>query len=151
MENLREHLSTLVTLGLQNVAKSSPEVSIVHDYPGTVKTSLLRDVPEEQLKTMTIVPLEECGERHVYLATSSKYSPLKNTYAGIPLGEGVEVALGSDGRVGGGVYSIQHDCESASPEVIQKLAKSRAYGILEEVWSHTQEQFARIEESYRKH
>ncbi|KAM0481880.1 hypothetical protein ACHAPX_003209 [Trichoderma viride] len=146
MENLREHLSTLVTLGLQAVASSSPEVSIVHGYPGTVKTSLFKDVPEETLKTMTFIPLEECGERHLYLATSSKYSPLKGEYAGIPLGDGVEVALGSGGA-GGGVYSIREDCENASPEVLQKLAELRANGVMEEVWSHTREQFARIEES----
>lgn len=149
MENLREHLSTLVTLGLQVVAKSSPEVSIVHGYPGTVKTSLFKDVPEETLKAMTFVPLEECGERHLYLATSSKYSPLKSEYAGIPLGDGVEAALGSGGRAGGGVYSIREDCENASPEVLQKLTELRANGVMEEVWSHTQEQFTRIEESYK--
>ncbi|EHK47013.1 hypothetical protein TRIATDRAFT_45904 [Trichoderma atroviride IMI 206040] len=150
LENLREHLSTLVTLGLQAVATSSPEVSIVHGYPGTVKTSLLKDVPEETLKTMTFIPLEECGERHLYLATSSKYSPLKNEYAKIPLEDGVEVALGFGGQAGG-VYSIREDCENASPEVMQKLAELRANGVMEEVWSHTLEQFARIEENYKKH
>lgn len=149
MENLREHLSTLVTLGLQAVAGSSPEVSIVHGYPGTVKTSLFKNVPEETLKTMTFVPLEECGERHLYLATSSKYSTLENEYMGIPLGGGVEVALRSGGRDGGGVYSIQEDCENASPGVMQKLAELRVNGVMEEVWSHTREEFARIEESYR--
>lgn len=72
---------------------------------------------------MTFVPLEECGERNVYLDTSAKYAPLQNEYAGIPIGDGLEVALGSDGRVGGGVYSIPEDCENASPEVMQKLAE----------------------------
>lgn len=146
--NLREHLSTLATLGLQAVARSSPEVSIVHDYPGTVKTSLLKDVPEEMLNTMTLVPLEESGERHLYLATSSKYSPLKTTSTAIPLGDGVEVALGPGGQAGGGVYSIREDCENASSEVMQKITDLRANGVMEEVWSHTQEEFARIEKSY---
>ncbi|KAH8124613.1 hypothetical protein FP744_10006399 [Trichoderma asperellum] len=146
--NLRQHLSTLATLGLQAVARSSPEVSIVHDYPGTVKTSLLKDVPEEMLNTMTLVPIEESGERHLYLATSSKYSPLTNASMAIPLGDGVEVALGSGGQAGGGVYSIRENCENASPEVMQKLADLRANGVMEEVWSHTQEEFARIEKSY---
>ncbi|KAL7918408.1 hypothetical protein ACQKWADRAFT_245852 [Trichoderma austrokoningii] len=144
-ENLREHISTLVTLGLQTVAKSSPDVSIVHHYPGTVKTPLLKNMSEEMLKTLTFVPLEECGERHVYLATSAKYPPLNNEYTGIPLGDGIEVALASDGRFGGGVYSIREDCESASPEVLQKLAELRANGVVEEVWSHTRNEFARIE------
>lgn len=147
-EKLREHLSTLVTLGLQAVARSSPEVSIVHGYPGTVKTSLFKDVPEEMLKTMTFVPLEECGERHLYLATSSKYSPLQNASMTIPLGDGVEASLGSGGQTGGGVYSIREDCEGASPEVMQKLADLRANGVMEEVWSHTQKELARIEKSY---
>lgn len=147
MENLREHLSTLVTLGLQAVARSSPDVSIVHDYPGSVKTQLLKNMPEEILKTLTFVPLEECGERHLYLATSSKYSPQKEASLAIPLGDGVEVSLGSGGQAGG-VYSIQQDCENASPEVLQKLADLRASGVTEEVWSHTQEEFARIEKNY---
>ncbi|KAL6898646.1 hypothetical protein GGI43DRAFT_428337 [Trichoderma evansii] len=147
MENLREHLSTLVTLGLQGVARSSPEVSIVHCYPGTVKTPLLKNMPEEMLKTLTFVPLEETGERHLYLATSSKYSPLKNASIAIPLGDGVEVSLGSGGQAGG-VYSIRQDGENATPEIMQKLADLRTSGVMEEVWSHTQEEFARIEKGY---
>ena len=142
--DLREHLTTLVTLGLESVAKDAPDVSIVHDYPGTVKTPLLDNMPEEMLKTLTFVPIEECGERHVFMATSAKYPPVNGENAGVPLIDGVHAAIGSAGEVGRGVYSVGVDCESSSPVVREKLASLREQGLVDTVWRHTQDEFDRI-------
>jgi hypothetical protein len=144
--DLREYLTTLVTLGLENVARDAPEVSIVHNYPGTVKTPLLDSMPDEVLRTLTFLPLEECGERQVFMATSAKYPPVSGQNAGIPLVDGVNVAIGTTGDEGRGVYSVGVDCESASPTVREKLAGLRNRGILGEVWRHTQGEFNRIME-----
>ena len=38
---IRGHICTLVSLGLESVAKMAPEVSFIHGDPGAVKTSLL--------------------------------------------------------------------------------------------------------------
>ena len=155
MENLKEHLTTLVSLGLESIAKTAPEISFVHDYPGTVKTPLLDHMPEEMMKTLQFIPLEECGERQVYLATSSRYlvgslgtEPGQDVHTnGVPLTSGESVAVGLDEKPGSGVYSVGCECDSSSSEVLGKLAKLRQEGMADEVWAHTVRQFARIQES----
>ncbi|CAH0018866.1 unnamed protein product [Clonostachys rhizophaga] len=144
--DLREYLTTLVTLGLENVARGAPEVSIVHNYPGTVKTPLLDSMPDEVLRTLTFLPLEECGERQVFMATSAKYPPVSGQNAGITMVDGINVAISTTGEEGRGVYSVGVDCESASPAVREKLAGLRDRGMLDEVWRHTQGEFERIME-----
>ena len=58
------------------------------------------------------VPIEECGERQLYLATSARYPPASassDRSSGVPLGHGVEVAVGTTGEIGSGVYSVLWD------------------------------------------
>jgi predicted deacylase len=129
------------------VAKTAPEVSFVHDYPGTVRTPLLNYMPEEMLKTLVFVPVDESGERHLYLATSARFPALKGGNDGVQLGDGDEIALGTTGEVGSGMYSVGSDCESASPEVRGLLAGLREKGMVEEVWRHTEAEFKRITEN----
>jgi hypothetical protein len=145
--NLKGHLSTLITLGLETVAKTAPEVSFVHDYPGTVRTPLLNHMPEEMLKTLVFVPVDESGERHFYLTTSARFPALNGGSDGVQLGDGDEVALGTTGEVGSGMYSVGSDCESASTEVRGLLAGLREKGMVEEVWRHTEAEFKRITEN----
>ncbi|VUC30452.1 unnamed protein product [Clonostachys rosea] len=142
--DLREYLTTLVTLGLEKVARDAPEVSIVHNYPGTVKTPLLDAIPDEVQKTFTFLPLEECGERQVFMATSAKYPPASGQDAGVPLVDGVNVAIGTTGEEGRGVYSVGVECESASAAVREKLAGLRDRDMVSQVWRHTQGEFERI-------
>ncbi|KAE9367745.1 hypothetical protein N431DRAFT_561636 [Stipitochalara longipes BDJ] len=149
LPQLKGHLCSLVTLGLEAVARNEPTVSFVHDYPGTVKTPLLSYMSEEQLAGLNnsaIVPIEECGERHLFLATSAKF-PAKTTGSdGVKVGEGVEVAVGTNGEAGSGIYSVGPDCESASAEVRELLAGLRERGLVDEVWRHTEGEFKRITE-----
>lgn len=144
VEKFRGHLTSLVTLGLEGVAQGAPDVSFIHDYPGTVKTKLLDRFPEEVLKTFEYVPIDECGHRHLFLATSAKFPPANGKDAGVPLDDGVEVAVGTTGDVGSGIYSVGVDCESASPTVLGRLGDMRERGLVEEVRRHTQEEFRRI-------
>lgn len=144
LPELRGHLITLITLGLEAIAKTAPGVSFVHDYPGTVKTPFLNYLPEEILKTKVFVPLDESGERHLYLATSARFPAMKGQSDGVPREKGVDVALGTIGERGSGVYSVGSDCDCASPEVRKLLAELRTKGMVEEVWRHTEGEFERI-------
>jgi len=121
-------------------------VSFVHVYPGTVKTPLLNYMSEEQRSGLTFVPLEECGERHLFLVTSARFPAKEGGCDGVKIGEGEEVAVGTDGERGSGMYSVGPDCESASIEVRELLAGLRDKGLVDEVWQHTEEEFKRIDE-----
>jgi predicted deacylase len=94
--------------------------------------------------TTNRVPIEECGERQLYLATSARFPPLKSSTAAVTLEDGIEVALGTNGEVGSGVYSVEWDCEVASAEVRELLAGLREKGMVEQAWEHTQKEFERI-------
>ena len=93
------------------------------------------------------MPLDESGERHLYLATSARYPPANGSGAAVELGDGVGVAVGTTGEVGSGVYSVGWDGESASLEVRELLADLREKGMVEEIWSHTVSEYRRITES----
>ena len=154
---VRGHLCTLISLGLESVAKTAPEVSFVHADPGTVKTALF-DRVEGILGVLirafifvvgywAFVPIEECGERQLYLATSARYPPASfgsDDGAGVELGDGIDVAGGTSGEIGSGIYSVKSDGENASPTVQKLLAGYRDQGMVEEVWRHTKSEFDRI-------
>lgn len=154
---IRGHISTLTSLGLESVAKIAPGVSFVHDYPGTVKTSLAGRM-EGMLGVLMrayifvvgywkCVPIEECGERHLYLATSARYPPAmvdSEGGSGVPLEDGVELARGTTGEVGSGTYSVGWDGTSASSTVEKLLAGYRDKGIVEQIRRHTESEFDRV-------
>ena len=89
---------------------------------------------------------QECGERHLFLATSARYpaGASEATASGVPLAGAVTVARGTDGNNGSGVYTVDQYGESAGPQVEELLAKFREQGLVEKVWEHTEEEFKRI-------
>ena len=155
---VRGHLSTLIDLGLEAVAQRAPEVSFVHDYPGIVNTPLFRHMDGifglvmrtaiALLGPWICVPVTESGERHLYLATSAKYPPATTGGVGpgscVPLGDGIDVAQGTTGVVGSGVYAVQWDCEHGSHSSQRLLAQYRDQGVVEDIWRHTESEFKRI-------
>ncbi|KAI0550427.1 NAD(P)-binding protein [Xylaria curta] len=145
-EQLRGHLTSLVTLGLEAVAQAAPDVSFIHDFPGSVRTKIVEGLPEEILRTLEWVPVEESGQRHLYLATSARYPPanVEDACAGVPVGDEVEVMVGTTGMAGSGVYSVGVDCEAASPAVLEILRNMRERGLVQEVRLHTEGEFRRI-------
>jgi hypothetical protein len=104
-------------------------------------------MPEEQMRKLNFVPLEESGERHCYLATSARFPAKEGCADGVRLSEGDEVAVGVNGESGSGMYSVGKECESGGDEVRELLARFREQGMVEKIWSHTQEEFKRIIES----
>ena len=80
----RGHASSLVTLSLEALAKKAPDVTFIHNFPGPVKSNFLRSGQGAAISVMngifkvisplmSFYSLEECGERHLFLATSARY------------------------------------------------------------------------------
>jgi hypothetical protein len=144
-----------MALALEGIAKTAPEVSFVHDCPGAVNTLPFNRVPGIAGLAMRVwiflvgwwvlVPIEEYGERHLYLATSGRYPPVKRGGAAVPLQIGDGVARETTGWAGGsGVYSVQWNGESASPAVEKLLDGYRNKGIVEDVLNHLESEFKQI-------
>lgn len=154
----RGHVTSMITLSLEAIAKQAPEVSFVHVYPGFVKTGLSRELTGigpaiakivfTPIMALLQIPIDETGERQTYLATSAHFPPrggggLQDA-DGVALDEGVSIAVGADSKPGGGVYSIDYEAEGTS-ERVQTLMKELAEdGTADKIWKHTEEEFVRI-------
>ncbi|KAF3766614.1 hypothetical protein M406DRAFT_38016 [Cryphonectria parasitica EP155] len=135
----RGHGTSMMTMALQHLAKTAPTVSFIHNFPGAVRTNLIRS--DDGLET----PVLECGERHAFYCTSAKYPPGRGEGAlGVALPEGVGVARGIDGQDGTGVYSLTEEGESADLKVDELLAKYARDGTAEKLWTYTQGEFTRV-------
>ena len=84
----RGHAASLITLSLEALAKKAPDVTFIHNFPGPVKTNFLRGGQGAAIAVMNGVfklvspfmsfySIEECGERHLFLATSARYVVLE--------------------------------------------------------------------------
>lgn len=144
----------MTTLALEVLAQKAPTVSFVHDFPGGVMTDLFKGAPGIQgfmiflagfvmkhlFARWVCVPIEECGERHVFLATSGKYKPKEGKAVGIPLLDGENIAKGADGEYGSGVYSVDWDGEGPG-QAEAKLKELRRKELREVVWNHLDQKF----------
>ncbi|KAH7393481.1 hypothetical protein BKA64DRAFT_755648 [Cadophora sp. MPI-SDFR-AT-0126] len=153
---MRAHSISVITLSMEALARNAPEVSFIHDYPGTVKTPLM----DHDLGIISVVlrvwlflfgwyvciPIEECGERHLFLATSARFAPKESGKGadGVTVEGQIAVARGSNGEVGSGVYSVGSDCESGSPKSLKLMEEYRSQGLVENVWNHIDGEFKRI-------
>ncbi|KAF9531938.1 hypothetical protein CPB83DRAFT_904069 [Crepidotus variabilis] len=153
---LRGHLTSMSILALETLAKSAPDVSFIEQSPGIVTTNLGKDATGLLFTIVQIVliilgPLisiseEESGARHLFIATSARYSPAagEDANSGVPLTDGAAIARGTTGVSGSGVYAIDWDGESASAKAEAILANFRQQGIAKVVWDHTEGEFKRI-------
>ncbi len=157
----RTQSASMVTLLLEEAARAAPDVSFVHDYPGFVKSGIMKTIDNPvtyvlgNMLTYLASPFisispAESGERHLFLATSARYAPSQGDAgaAGVPVpasGSGdVTVAKGSDGKVGSGVYTVDERCESGGPLVDEILSKMREDGTAQSVWEHIEADILRI-------
>ncbi|KAK4041131.1 hypothetical protein C8A01DRAFT_34864 [Parachaetomium inaequale] len=155
----RGHAASMQTLALEAVARSAPDVAFVHCYPGFVKSGLGKDMKGPVARVLMAVwevaylvvgpflatPFEEAGERHLFFATSARFPGGRGSgAAGVPLPDGVEVARGTDGKSGSGVYSITNHAERAPPAVERLLEQMRKDGTAEKVWADVEGEFVRI-------
>ena len=149
--------TTQTTLALEELAKSNPDITFIHKYPGFVDTGVLHRLMGTAkgiyvlpalfadwliLPVMTFllaISVDEAGERGLFLATSARYPPSKpkGDFVGTPLPKGVEVAKSSaevDG-VPNGVYRLGAKDDSA-PEA-EILPVYRRDGTETIVWEET--------------
>jgi hypothetical protein len=152
----RPHVSSMHTLSLEVLAQQAPTVSFVHGYPGTVYTNLGQNatgvvamvfrivmmLSHAVLGSRMFVHLQECGKRHVFLATSTKYAPRVRGANGVSL-QNLNVATGTDGVLGSGTYSVSWDGEKGGEESVIALDRLRRTGVKEIVWDHITGEFAR--------
>lgn len=87
------------------------------------------------------MPIQQSGDRHLFLATSARY-PGKEGGKGVEFVDGV--ARGTDGRVGSGVYSVNQLGESSGPKVERLLAEFRKNGVADKVWKNMEDEWERI-------
>ncbi|KAL5334685.1 hypothetical protein BJX70DRAFT_391232 [Aspergillus crustosus] len=141
---IRGHISSLITLGIEAVAREAPSVSFSHSYPGTVNTPLTRrllatsDVPTDVTIPIDWMAADESGERHMFLLTSARY-PSKEDGRG-----NTQAILGSNGRLGSGVYAVGLDAEPSDLEAIKFLDTLRNDNLIDLVWEHTKSVFLSI-------
>ncbi|KAF2229514.1 hypothetical protein EV356DRAFT_455682 [Viridothelium virens] len=140
----RDHAASITTLSLEAHQRENPSVSYIHNFPGVVRSGITRGTAGPLLTALKTVfrligplvymPSKEAGDRHLFLSTSAKYAAgAHDPTAGVPLSNGIEVARGTNGKAGGGVYSIDASGESAKPVVGQTLAGLRSNGMVETV------------------
>lgn len=150
MGKARGHLCTVMTLALEALARQAPEVTFIHNYPGAVDTNLIRRedglmmlalkyVFRFTLRNRFLAP-EEVGERHVWLCTTPRFPP-RETRA---TEHGDSVALGIDGQVGSGVYSVDEKGDSAPQSVVDLLKGYEKDGAVNTVWEHIEGEFKRV-------
>lgn len=142
----RNQLASVETLLLEEAAKRAPEVSYIHTMPGVVKSGIKRDAEGFGLRVIIAIssllepfistPPGECGERHVFYATSAMYVPNRGHGAveGVALDKTLGAARGSNGQIGSGVYTVGINGESAPHRVEELLAKFRKDGTAAKVW-----------------
>jgi len=142
----RDHAASITTLSLESHHKENPNVSFVHNFPGVVKSGITRGTSGAVLTALKALarvfgslfymPADEAGDRHVFLATSARYSAgSSDLAAGVPLSvvDGLPLARGTDGKLGSGVYSINASGESAGSKVEEALVSLRSRGMVEKV------------------
>ncbi|KAJ8121610.1 hypothetical protein ONZ43_g1981 [Nemania bipapillata] len=144
---MRNQIASIGTLLLEAAQRRAPEVAFVHTVPGVVESGIMRDVQPTLRLSIIIavsrllapfinVPPAECGERHVFAATSAAFAPAHgNLYAGVPLdGLSLETARGTDGSAGSGVYSLSPKNDPALAKVEEVLRGFRGDGTAAKVW-----------------
>lgn len=139
----RDHAASITTLSLESHHQAYPQVSFIHNFPGVIKSGIARGTSpllavfrlfSSIFGGLIYMPTEEAGDRHLFLATSARYSAGQDdATGGVPLSSPIILARGTNGETGSGVYSIDASGESASPAVEQALAGLRRDGMVEKV------------------
>jgi hypothetical protein len=145
----RAHISSMITMANNIMASRAPEVSFLHNYPSMVKTKFgsdaggllgvvfkLASTLESILPDRMFLSAPECGARQLYMATSAMFPSATGDAVGVPLPRGASVARGTDGKPGSGSYTVNFDAENVSLDVDKLLAKAKADGAEEALWTH---------------
>jgi len=151
----RGHVASMITMANNVMAELAPDVSFVHNYPGSVKTAFGKDAKGTMFVVRTVfnlvghilikyLPPATCGELQLYGATSARFPPATGDAVGVPLSNDVFVARGIDGKPDSGSYTINFDCENVSFDVDKHIAKAKAEGVEVKLWAHILDEIKQI-------
>lgn len=153
LRNCAKHAITMTSLSTEHLAATHRGTSFVHMFPGVVQTGLLRDFgPWARLAVSAlastlarpwVVPLAECGERHLFVATSPRYPSCSSGAGSAGMGgEMGDAVVGSNGVAGSGAYLVNWDGRPRGNEKVMR--EFREKGTPGVVWQHTVEVFDKI-------
>ena len=134
------------TLSMEHFAKSAPTVAFLHAFPGWVKTGIAREMPGFLGIFMRVaigtfaslflnIPPQRASAYSLYLATSARYPPKDTSCgnAGIACGDDAEIAVGIDGKIGSGMYTVNQNGDDCGTATYAALEPMRADGTAERV------------------
>jgi hypothetical protein len=157
--------TTQTTLAFEELAKSYPQITFIHKYPGFVNTGVLDRLLTSgssswllflptQLARWCILPvvnifsmnISEAGERNLFVLTSSRYPSAKlastpvsengEEYFGTPKPAGVQTAEASVVKDGKGNGVYRLGPDDESAEPAATLEAYRTEGVDKLVWEH---------------
>ncbi|KAI9727612.1 MAG: hypothetical protein M1834_008052 [Cirrosporium novae-zelandiae] len=151
------HAVYMTTFFMENLAaRHAGRLSLAHVYPGLVMTKVAEngDLPRwarwmwrflvAPVVWPLAVPTMECGERVLFLASPRfPARPLNSTEETSKSASNFEIAISSDGMVGGGAYRVTWNGEIIPTG--KAYEKIREEGLSERVWNHTMKAFGEIE------
>lgn len=141
--NVLKHATTMNSFAAEELAKANPGTSFIHAYPGMVKTNIAQGFGPTMRFIMSgamtvfspfAVGLQESGERHLYAATSSAYSPRAKANE--------SSVSGIDGEKGSGAYRLNWDGSVIGKDSV--LKEYRSQGVGKKIWDHTLEVFEKV-------
>jgi NAD(P)-dependent dehydrogenase (short-subunit alcohol dehydrogenase family) len=142
--------ASMTTLFMEELAaqQANAKIVFVHLFPGLVRDTNLFGTEHfgavmKFVIGWIVMPLirpfcytsEEVGERVVFAATSGRFRKLADGASG----EGSLVSVGSNGKVGSGVYLAQAD--SSTVEAPKVLKEMREQGVGGKLYDHTTDVF----------
>lgn len=154
LSDTRPHTTTQITLAMEGLAQRYPTVSFIHNFPGSVKTNLIRSDDGFVLQLVKVFfslrmrkeywSNEEVGERHAWLCLSGLYPPREGDAKGAPPMDGLSVVKGADGVEGSGFYSISGKSDSTGQHVVTVLDEYREKGAVAVIQQSYEAEFKRI-------
>lgn len=160
MATTRSHVTYLHTFFMEYLAAQNPgKLSLVHVFPGLVMTPAFHNpnVPLWFKAIFTIAgpllrffttPIPEAGDRILFLASPVRFPARQSGEEGSSArissatGAKLDVAVGSDLKVGSGAYAVNIDGETVKNE--QAYARYRQEGVGEKLVAHTLKAFEEI-------
>jgi hypothetical protein len=149
--------ATQTTLAFEELAKTNPNITFIHKFPGFVATGVI-DKLMGTAKGLYAIPatfarwvlvpivhlfstsIDVAGERGLFIATAARYPPAepKMEALGVALPKGVQIAKSSvmtDGK-GNGVYTLDENDESTANAPVMPGYRQEDKGRV--VWEDTQ-------------
>lgn len=138
--NASVHAATMSTLALERLAREHPRLSVVHWFPGGVKTPGLARAQQFGMSPPNPASAADAGARALFLATSDRYA-VPGSGSLVPVPEG----LAGVKRSGGGIFLVGAEGDGVDNEGV--LAGMRKRGVDETVWKFTLKVFAACTEA----